>query len=135
MNPEPEKAIEEAQKAIETLATDMGLTKLTTSVYTGLLGDIKVNEDKYLNIANDAYKIHDALNKAENKLNERYALWFAEMLDLIQKTHPARHKSQVVKDFRLNPESAQQAVMMATLACWIIKNKYIYKKPNKKIKE
>lgn len=132
LKPDSEKAVEEAQKAIETTASEQGLTKLTTQVYGGIIADIKSHPEMYVNVGNEAYNLHDVLNKQQNNLNDAFSLWIATTLDLIQKTHPARHKSQVVKDFSLSPQAAQQAVIMATIICWLITKQYFYKKPSKK---
>lgn len=127
LNSDPEKAVEEAQKAIEIIASNAGLTKATTKVYGSLVGDIMAHPDKYHNSAEEAYNLHDLLNKQQNDINPRFAKWIGDGLDLIQKTHPARHKSTHVKDFVLSPESAQQAIVMATLIGWMIEKRYFHK--------
>jgi hypothetical protein len=127
LNPDPEKAVEEAQKAVEAVASEAGLTNLTTKVYGGLIGDIKAHPDKYINVAKEAYGLHDNINKTSNMINEKFSIWVADGLDFIQKTHPARHKSKAVNMFELSPEAAQQAIVVATLICWLISRGYFQK--------
>lgn len=129
LKPDPERAIEEAQKAIESVASKMGLTKLTTGVYGGIIGDIKAHPDRYANAAFAAYELHDTINNTKNGINALYSQWFAITLDLIQKTHPARHKSSATSEFKLSTEAAQQSVVMATALCWLITKQY-FKKAN-----
>jgi hypothetical protein len=113
-NPE---GVDEAQKALEYLASTHGLTNATTSVYGSLLGDIKTNTTSYKSAAEAAYEMHGKLNKKENKISLTFADWFATGMDLVQKTNPARHGSKVVGEFKLSSEAAQQAVIIATMLC------------------
>lgn len=133
LKPEPEKAIISAQNAIEDIATEVGLTALTTNIYGGIIGDIRTNPGKYLSSAAKAYQLQDKINKQSNNYNDSFALWFKDGLDFIQLTNPARHKGQAVKGFTLDTEAGQQAVVMATILGWMIKNKLFFK-PDKTTK-
>lgn len=127
LNPRPEQAVEEAQKAIESVASEAKLTKLTSSVYGGLLADIKANPNKYNSAAKEAYQMHDILNKNDNNINEMFSVWISNGLDLVQKTNPSRHKSLLVKDFHLSIDAARQAVIITTLITWLISSRYFTK--------
>lgn len=123
--PDPENAVVSAQKAIEDIASNRGLTKTTSKVYGTLLGDIKANPHLYFSKAKDAYDLQNIITKqSKDKLNvnEQFANWFWSGMDLIQKTNPARHQSEVTKDFSLSAEAAQQAVVIATMICWFIES-------------
>lgn len=122
---DPEGAVESAQRAIESIASDRGLTKATSRVYGTLLGDIKANPHCYFSKAREAYALHNSLAKqSKDKLdiNKQFANWFWSGMDLIQKTNPARHASNAVKDFKLSAEAAQQAVIIATMISWFIES-------------
>lgn len=127
LTPEPEKAVEEAIKAIELSASESGLTNLTTGVYGGIIGDIKANPSLYVSAATQAFQKHDELNKKQNNINNVFAQWFASGMDIVQKTDPAHHNSKVVKDFVLSFDAARQAVIIATMLCWLIKKGYFTK--------
>ena len=127
LTPEPEKAVEEAIKAIELCASESGLTNLTTGVYGGIIGDIRTNPSLYMSAATEAFQKHDELNKKQNDINTVFAQWFASGMDLIQKTNPAHHNSKLVKDFVLSFEAARQAVIIASMLCWLIKKGYFTK--------
>lgn len=123
--PDPENAVVSAQKAIENIASERGLTKATSKVYGTLLGDIKANPHLYFSRARDAYDLQNIITKqSKDKLNvnEQFANWFWSGMDLIQKTNPARHASKDVKEFSLSAEAAQQAVVIATTICWFIES-------------
>lgn len=123
--PDPENAVVSAQKAIEDIASNRGLTKTTSKVYGTLLGDIKANPHLYFSKAKDAYDLQNIITKqSKDKLNinEQFANWFWSGMDLIQKTNPARHQSEATKDFSLSAEAAQQAVVIATMICWFIES-------------
>ncbi|MEO5949100.1 MAG: hypothetical protein ABIP74_01730 [Candidatus Saccharimonas sp.] len=121
VKPQPEKAIMAAQNAIEDIATSSGFTSLTTGIYGGIIGDIKSNPDKYISAASGAFTLQDELNKQKNDINDRFAQWIKDGLDFVQLTNPGRHKAKAVKDFKLDPLAGQQAVVMATLLGWMIK--------------
>lgn len=127
VKPNPELAIEYAQKAVESVASHAGLTKATTKVYNTLLGDIKSNPEKYKSSAFDAYVLHDTLAKKEMDINKEFSLWFASSMDLVQKANPSRHASMVTKGFHLNPEAAKQAILITTILCDLIANKHFLK--------
>ena len=123
--PDPEHAVASAQKAIEDIASNRGLTKATSKVYGTLLGDIKTNPHRYFSKAREAYDLQNIITKqSKDKLNvnEQFANWFWSGMDLIQKTNPARHVSNEVKEFSLSTEAAQQAVVIATMICWFIES-------------
>ena len=123
--PDPESAVVSAQKAIEDIASNRGLTKTTSKVYGTLLGDIKANPHLYFSKAKDAYDLQNIITKqSKDKLNinEQFANWFWNGMDLIQKTNPARHQSEATKDFSLSAEAAQQAVIIATMISWFIES-------------
>ena len=123
--PDPENAVVSAQKAIEDIASNRGLTKTTSKVYGTLLGDIKANPHLYFSKAKDAYDLQNIITKqSKDKLNinEQFANWFWNGMDLIQKTNPARHQSEATKDFSLSAEAAQQAVIIATMISWFIES-------------
>ena len=122
---DPEGAVESAQRAIESIASDRGLTKATSRVYGTLLGDIKANPRRYFSKAKAAYDLHNTLTeqpKDELDINKQFANWFWNGMDLIQKTNPARHVSSAVKEFSLSAEAAQQAVIIATMISWFIES-------------
>ena len=122
---DPEGAVGSAQKAIESIASDHGLTKATSRVYGTLLGDIKANPYRYFSKAREAYDLHNTLTeqpKDKLDINEQFANWFWNGMDLIQKTNPTRHASNAVKDFKLSAEAAQQAVIIATMISWFIES-------------
>ncbi len=123
--PDPENAVASAQKAVEDIASNRGLTKATSKVYGTLLGDIKANPHLYFSRARDAYDLQNIITKqSKDKLNvnEQFANWFWSGMDLIQKTNPARHASEEVKGFSLSAEAAQQAIVIATMICWFIES-------------
>lgn len=117
LNPNPEHAVEYAQKAVESVASASGLTKTHTSVFGNVIGDIKAHPDKYSSAASGAFSLNDALSKASLGLNDSFALWVASGMDFIQKSNPGRHQSSATDSFKLSPEAAQQAVLIATLLC------------------
>lgn len=128
--PDPENAIVSAQKAIEDIASKLGLTKATSKVYGTLLGDIKANPHLYFSRARDAYDLQNIITKQpKDKLNvnEQFANWFWSGMDLIQKTNPGRHPSKEVGEFSLSAEAAQQAVIIATMICWFIESGSFFK--------
>ncbi len=123
--PDPENAVVSAQKAIENIASERGLTKATSKVYGTLLGDIKTNPHRYFSKAKEAYSLQNIITKQSKddlNVNEQFASWFWNGMDLIQKTNPARHQSEATKDFSLSAEAAQQAVVIATMICWLIES-------------
>lgn len=123
--PDPENAVVSAQKAIENIASERELTKATSKVYGTLLGDIKANPHLYFSRARDAYDLQNIITKRskdELNVNEQFANWFWSGMDLIQKTNPARHASNEVNKFSLSAEAAQQAVVIATMICWLIES-------------
>lgn len=134
LNPNSSLAIEKAQKAIEHVASENGLTKLTTSVYGGLLGDIRTHKSRsYATVAsNEFQKIAELSSKADTKIHnidlvsDNYMEWFATTMDLIQKSNPVRHGSNKVKNFSVSSDTAKQAVLMATVICEIMQKRYIY---------
>ena len=68
--PDPENAVVSAQKAIENIASNLGLTKATSKVYGTLLGDIKANPHLYFSRARDAYDLQNIITKQpKDKLN------------------------------------------------------------------
>lgn len=119
-HPDPEGAVESAQKAIETIASKRGLTTATSKVYGTVLGDIKANPDRYFSQASDAYNLHDRLIKKHQDVNAQFAQWFSAGMDFIQKTNPGRHSSNATDGFNLSAEAAQQAVVIATMIAWLI---------------
>lgn len=128
--PDPENAVVSAQKAIEDIASERGLTKATSRVYGTLLGDIKANPHLYFSRARDAYDLQNIITKQpKDKLNvnEQFANWFWSGMDLIQKTNPGRHPSKEVGEFSLSAEAAQQAVIIATMICWFIESGSFFK--------
>ena len=128
--PDPENAVVLAQKAIEDIASNLGLTKATSKVYGTLLGDIKANPHLYFSRARDAYDLQNIITKQpKDKLNvnEQFANWFWSGMDLIQKTNPGRHPSKEVGEFSLSAEAAQQAVIIATMICWFIESGSFFK--------
>ena len=128
--PDPENAVVSAQKAIENIASNLGLTKATSKVYGTLLGDIKANPHLYFSRARDAYDLQNIITKQpKDKLNvnEQFANWFWSSMDLIQKTNPGRHPSEEVGEFSLSAEAAQQAVIIATMICWFIESGSFFK--------
>jgi hypothetical protein len=128
--PDPENAVVSAQKAIENIASNLGLTKATSKVYGTLLGDIKANPHLYFSRARDAYDLQNIITKQpKDKLNvnEQFANWFWSGMDLIQKTNPGRHPSKEVGEFSLSAEAAQQAVIIATMICWFIESGSFFK--------
>lgn len=128
--PDPENAVVSAQKAIENIASNLGLTKATSKVYGTLLGDIKANPHLYFSRARDAYDLQNIITKQpKDKLNvnEQFANWFWSGMDLIQKTNPGRHPSKEVGEFSLSAEAAQQAVIIATMICWFIESRSFFK--------
>ena len=128
--PDPENAVVSAQKAIENIASNLGLTKATSKVYGTLLGDIKANPHLYFSRARDAYDLQNIITKQpKDKLNvnEQFANWFWSGMDLIQKTNPGRHPSKEVGEFSLSAEAAQQAVIIATVICWFIESGSFFK--------
>jgi len=131
MEPNPETAIEKAQKAIEHFATEAGLTNATSSVFGTLLGDIKtVKGRRYFSVAKSSYDLANSLagqNSTEEDVNDQFADWVALGMNLIQKTHPRRHVSRSTNSFTVEPEAAKQAVIIATMLCHFIKNGYIYR--------
>lgn len=131
VSPKPDKAIANAQLAIEALASAKGLTKVKTSVYGNVLGDIRSNPTKYTSAARDAYELANKLSQDPKNpvdFNEVFSNWFWTGLDLIQKTHPARHASEDTKDFVLSPEAGKQATLIATIICELISGGYFTKK-------
>lgn len=128
--PDPENAVVLAQKAIEDIASNLGLTKAASKVYGTLLGDIKANPHLYFSRARDAYDLQNIITKQpKDKLNvnEQFANWFWSGMDLIQKTNPGRHPSKEVGEFSLSAEAAQQAVIIATMICWFIESGSFFK--------
>lgn len=128
--PDPDSAVVSAQKAIENIASNLGLTKATSKVYGTLLGDIKANPHLYFSRARDAYDLQIIITKQpKDKLNvnEQFANWFWSGMDLIQKTNPGRHSSKEVEGFSLSAEAAQQAVIIATMICWFIESGSFFK--------
>lgn len=128
--PDPDSAVVSAQKAIENIASNLGLTKATSKVYGTLLGDIKANPHLYFSRARDAYDLQNIITKQpKDKLNvnEQFANWFWSGMDLIQKTNPGRHPSKEVGEFSLSAEAAQQAVIIATIICWFIESGSFFK--------
>lgn len=133
----PDRAIENAQKAIEVAASKAGLTKAKTKVYGTLLGDIRTNLNKsYLSVAKPEFDKSVALtNKADGTpvfppeiIDKQYAEWIWNSMDLVQKSNPVRHKSDDVNDFAVSIDAARQAVLIATLICELVAKKYVYKK-------
>ena len=123
--PDPERAVISAQKAIESIASECGFTKATSGVYGNILRDIRTNPHRYFSKAREAYDLQNIITKqSKDKLNvnEQFANWFWSGMDLIQKTNPARHASKEVKEFSLSAEAAQQAVVIATMICWFIES-------------
>lgn len=131
LKPDPEKAIESIQSAIESIASKAGLTKAETKVYGTLLGDVKVRKSKsYQSIAKNEFDLSNKLGKGksqEQNPNDMFTDWFWMGMDLIQKTNPGHHKSEVTKDIEVSPDSAKQAVLIGTLICQLIDSKYISK--------
>jgi tetratricopeptide (TPR) repeat protein len=133
----PDRAIENAQKAIELAASKAGLTKAKTKVYGSLLGDIRTNlHNSYLSVAKPEFDKSLALtNKADGTpafspelIDKQYAEWLWNGMDLIQKSNPIRHKSDDADDFAVSVDAARQAVLITTLICELISKKYVYKK-------
>ena len=130
IKPEPGKAIEQAQKAIEQAASDAGLTNATSSIFGTLLGDAKAHPDKYTSAATAAYELMDQIGidpRETHSTNESFAGWFARGMDLIQRSNPEHHPSAKTKDFKLDPETGKQAVLIATTLCELIKSGYFKK--------
>jgi hypothetical protein len=132
VRPNPERAVENAQKAIEITASQAGLTNAKTSVYGNLLGDIEVHPDQYISAAAESFGLQDKLAKKPMEINEKFAKWFADGMDLIQKTNPGRHSSTATDGFALQPDAAQQAVLTATVLCYLIQTKSFIKKDKTK---
>ncbi len=136
--PKPDKAIENAQRAVELIASEKGLTNSKTGVYGNLLGDIRSNPDKYISIAKTAYDLSEKLSmnpKVSISINDQFSNWFWQGMDLIQKTNPIHHVSDKTKDFILAPEAGKQAVLIATIICQLISLGYFTKNPNKAQKD
>lgn len=134
VTPNPSKAIEEAQHAVEQVAFESGLTTDKTSVYGKLLGDIRANPGKYLSAAVDAYNLQDTISTDPKHLtstNERFAHWMWTGMDLVQRSNPGHHVSDATKDFELEPAAGKQAVLIATLLCQLIKTRYFTKAPKR----
>lgn len=137
-SPSPEKAIEHAQSAVESVASKHNLTTATSKVFGTLLGDIKTRKSQsYISIAKPAFDLSNVLAGEKSKevdLNDQFTDWFAGSMNLIQKSNPARHKSNKTTDFKVSPETAKQAVLIATLLCHFIKEGYIAKlKPSSEV--
>jgi len=133
----PERAIENAQKAIEFASSKAGLTKAKTKVYGTLLGDIRTNlHNSYLSVTKPEFDKSLALtNKADGTpvfppelIDKQYSEWLWNGMDLIQKSNPVRHKSDDADNFNVSIDAARQAVLIATLICELIAKKYVYKK-------
>jgi hypothetical protein len=133
--PSPEKAIEHAQSAIESVASRHNLTTATSKVYGTLLGDIKARKsESYVSIAKPAFDLSNVLagkKSTETDVNDQFTDWFVTGLNIIQKSNPARHKSKTTTAFQVSPETAKQAVLIATLICHFIEQGYIAKVENK----
>lgn len=130
VTPNPERAIEYAQRAVEMIASEKGLTLDKTSVYGKLIGDIRAHPENYVSAANGAYSLAEKLSKDPNNptsINVQFSNWFWMGMDLIQKTHPTRHVSDETKDFVLSPEAGKQATLIATLICQLIEVGYLTK--------
>jgi hypothetical protein len=134
---EPDRAIENAQKAIELAASKSKLTKAKTKVYGTLLGYIRINlNNTYFSVAKPEFDKSLALtNKTDGTsilsaelIDKQYAEWLWNSMDLIQKSNPVRHKSNEADDFTVSVDTARQAVLIATLICELITKKYVYKK-------
>lgn len=130
VSPKPDKAIENAQHAIELIASEKGLTKDTTSVYGKLIGDIRSHPDKYISAANEAFALSEKLatgSRGTTDINHQFAEWFWNGLDLIQKSNPAHHSSKSTNGFSLSPDAGKQATLIATLICQLISSDYFFK--------
>lgn len=132
-SPKPEQAILHAQSAIEYIASKSGLTNATSGVYGAIIGDITTHKGAlYQSIAKPEFdKVLALIKKSGSEIDDKYAQWVADGMDLIQKTNPSRHKSTETETFRVSVESARQAVLIATVIFEIIQNKYITKKTKK----
>jgi hypothetical protein len=137
--PDPEKAIEHAQSAIESVASKHSLTTATSKVYGNLLGDIKARKSQtYISVAKPAFDLSNVLagdKSNEIDINDQFADWFATGMNIVQKTNPARHKSKTTTDFQVSPEAARQAVLIASLLCHFIEQGYIAKLEKKTTKQ
>jgi hypothetical protein len=131
LHPDPEKAIHDAQAAIEQIASETGLTNATTGVYGAIIGDVRSNLGKlYFSVAKPEFDKGLDLSKASDKqvVDDQFATWFWNGMDLIQKTHPTRHKSKETNGFKISVDAARQAVLTATLLHEMIARGYITKK-------
>lgn len=123
VKPDPQRAIEYAQNAIEHVASEHKLTAAKTSVYGNLLGDIKNHPENYVSVASGAFSLMEQIAmdpKNPVKYDDQFSGWVAGAMELIQKSNPARHKSELTKNFVLEPAVGQQAVLMATVLCQLI---------------
>lgn len=131
VNPEPDKAIELAQKAVEQTATENGLTNSKTKIYGTLLGDIKANPGNYETVAKSAYDLSFKLSSDPRRPidpNLDFANWFWLGMDLVQKSNPGRHASTDTKEFALPADAGKQSVLISTIICQLIGAGYFKKK-------
>lgn len=130
VTPKPANAIENAQRAIEDIATSKGLSTAKTSVFGNLLGDIRTHPQRYVSAAKDAFALSTQIFEGKNgktDINIQFSNWFWNGLDLIQKSNPGRHANELTKDFTLSPEVGKQATLVATLLCQLISSDFFSK--------
>lgn len=130
VRPDPAKAIEDAQKAVEHEASNNGLTTVKTGVFGNLLGDIRAHPDKYISAAKDAYNLSNQISNDPNSpvdFNIQFSNWFSATMDLMQKSNPGHHASIETKNFKLGQGAAKQEVLIATLLCELISKGYFKK--------
>jgi hypothetical protein len=132
--PQPDRAIEKAQSAIEQIASNKQLTTATTKVYGTIIGDLKVRLSKsYINGADKEYQLTSSLSGLPNlgnlHPNDQYVKWISDGLHLIQQSNPTRHKSKAIEGFEVSVSAAQQSVIMATAIYELINRQLITRKP------
>jgi hypothetical protein len=133
LKPDPEKAIEKVQSAIEAIASKNGITTAETKVYGTIIGDIKARKSKsYQTVAKKEFDLSNSLAQAKPRkgfepidLNDTYMDWFWNGMDLIQKSNPVHHKSKATSEEDIQVDTARQAVLIGTLFCQLIDSGYI----------
>lgn len=137
--PNPERAIEKAQSAIEFMASKYKMTVATTSVYGKFIGELSdLKSSVFVSVSKPEFDLSNILaGKKSNEVdvNDQYTEWVKVGLNLIQKSNPTRHKSTATTDFKVSPEAGKQAVLIATILCQIIKDGYIKRLVTKKVKK